>query len=240
MNLLEVKKNKNKNIFFLYGAIFCSFFIHFCIFVLFYNNNKKNIPYSASHDKNIVHLNIVSTNQSLNISQQARNLPKMQISNKENKKTKPISHKKNLVIYEQHKEEISNLDTVNSEEKINSQEKDLNYSAKIINPFGNLKLPKSVLGQNLFPKRYKVSFNLKTNDNLTKTFSIAKFIPLENNNQYLDRIIEKAFLTQLQILDKTYVSQWLELQYQNLYTSENTGNMPRDNFFIVLEFQEPN
>ena len=51
-------------------------FYTFLYFVLFYNNNKKIFHTQPLMTKNIVHLNIVSTNQSLNISQQARNLPK--------------------------------------------------------------------------------------------------------------------------------------------------------------------
>ena len=247
MNLLHDKKKRYKNILKNYGSLILSFHIHFVVFIIFFTYQQKNqkITLNKNHKENILHVKII------------KNFDKPQNIPLENKResTKLIKNNFQKINHSnQNKIEISNLNKnsidqkkikndVSLENETISKTDKLSESLKdevVINPFGNLKLPKSLLGQNLFPKKYKAHFKITYENGKTHNFELIELNPEMGRSSFLDKSIKKAFEEQIFSIPKDEFLQWLEHIREINYPSSQFQNPNKDNLFIVLEFQEPN
>lgn len=236
MNPLEEKKNSPKIIFILANPIFYSLLIHFFIPFLFYSIFKKNSQNYSKNDNNIVRLKIIpyaENEKNLSIPELTPHSQKMRKATV--KKEEIQSPPKTLEIASQIVES-KHADINLNNKKVETP----NSPSSTAVPIKNLDLPKSLLNQNIFPKQYRAYFKLDLSENSIFSYSLDKFIPVSEKNSYLDKVIEKAFISKLNNLNKETVIAWLEKERDRLYTLENTMDFAKDYFFIVLEFQEPN
>ncbi|WGL58906.1 hypothetical protein QEJ31_10265 [Pigmentibacter sp. JX0631] len=232
-----MKKKARENNFTFLTCFFCSIIIHLFLFLLYYKKSIKNITPSPVPYNNIVHLEFVK---------KATEIPAPPVySSKVPHKQEFQKNKKNT--FEGKKSSFIETKAIpefkEKQNKIDNNEMlDSSLSQQIIqvNPIESLKLPKNLLGKNIFPKQYKVYFHYKRENNTVVNIAVNKFEPLTGNLLYVDKLIEKAFLKELSDLTISEISAWLQQYQKHQYASENIENPSKDNFYIVLEFQEPN
>jgi hypothetical protein len=216
-----------------------SLLIHCAVFtlIIYYNkiNNNKINSASFKIDKNVQLLLKVHTHDQ-----------KKQVNHDNNKKvniSKNLSSNNltNPKVENNHIENFTNKNKM-QEESINNLyqnfEIESNFSQNNINPFGIIKVPKKLLSQNLFPKKYYANFTLiKENDKIVN----YKFLGLTATGQsyaYLDKSVQKAFYSQLQLISIDKIIFWLKTQ-QNLQYSLKIP-IDSNHLAILLEFQEAN
>lgn len=76
-----------------------------------------------------------------------------------------------------------------------------NEDTEILNFISNIKLPKSVLGQNLFPRKYRALFLFNPKENGDIDIKFKSLTPVSENLEYLDDIVQTAFLKKLQTVN---------------------------------------
>lgn len=248
MNLLHDKKKRNKNIFKTLALIVLSFHIHFAIFMFFLN-------YTKNTDYNYKKINIAQNSikitllkKDLNSNHNKSNVQSMEkkstaINKLKDKKVEKktdedrLKTKKLNPLMTQEVQLAKSLETNSNQQGAASLPK---KEGALINPFGELKLPRNLLGQNLFPKKYQANFKITQQNGDITDFSFIKLIPSHEISSFLDQSVEKAFEKQILNLPKENLIQWLdkakEINYADpMYPNSNSGNL-----VIVLEFQEPN
>lgn len=247
MNLLHDKKKRYKNILKNCGPLILSFHIHFIVFIIFiiYQQKKQKIPLNQIFKENILHVKIIKNfdkSQKIPLEKKEElaklNKNKFQKINPSNQNKIEISNPYNNSIDQKKTKNDASLtnETISKTDKVSQS---LNEEV-VINPFGNLKLPKSLLGQNLFPKKYKAHFKITYENGKIHNFELIELYPEKESSTFLDKSIKKAFEEQLFNLPKDDFLQWLEHIREINYPSSQFKNPNKDNLFIVLEFQEPN
>ena len=237
MDLLKVKKKARENNFKFLTSFICSIIIHMFIFLFFYENNIKKISLHSMPHTNIVRLELVKKATEVPTPPDfSARIPHKQKSQK-NKKNSSES-------------KMSSLLEPKTDPEFNEKQNEFEHKQVVdtpstqqiqqANPIESLKLPKSLLGQNIFPKQYKVHFQFQRKNNEIVGIEVSKFQPLAGNYLYADKLIEKAFLKELNDLSISEITNWLQLYQKHQYAPENIKILPKDNFYIVLEFQEPN
>ncbi|RDB36747.1 MAG: hypothetical protein DCC88_03500 [Spirobacillus cienkowskii] len=216
-----------------------SLLIHCAVFALIiyfnkFNNNKLNSVTFKIHEnmqllflvdhydqkKQVIHDN----NKKFNIS---KNLSPKNFRNSKIENNTIESFTNNKKIQE---ESVNNLNQNFGIEN--------NFSQNNVNPFGIIKVPKKLLSQNLFPKKYYANFTLiKENDKII-SYKFLGLTPTGKSYAYLDNSVQKAFYSQLQLISIEKVLFWLINQQNTQYSFET----PRDSnhLAILLEFQEAN
>ncbi len=139
------------------------------------------------------------------------------------------------------KNEVSKPSNINYQEiKIQDQK----LSTQVYqNPFGYLKLPKQLLGQNLFPRKYEVLFKYSKSNTNTFDLGIAKILPLQEEKPYLDQVVKNALTAQLNILNSEQKNDFYNVAMTQGFpqnTPSQANELEIDTISIVLEFHEPN
>jgi hypothetical protein len=216
-----------------------SLLIHCAVFtlIIYYNkiNNNKTNSVSFKIDKNVQLLLTVYTQDQ-----------KKQVNHDNNKK---INISKNLSSKNFRNPKVDNNPIENFTNKNKMQEESINnlyqnfeiesnFSQNNINPFGIIKVPKKLLSQNLFPKKYYANFTLiKENDKIIN-YKFLGLTPTGQSYTYLDKSVQKAFYSQLQLISIDKIIFWLKTQQTLQYSLK----IPIDSndLAILLEFQEAN
>ncbi|KAB8029151.1 hypothetical protein [Fluviispira multicolorata] len=145
--------------------------------------------------------------------------------------------------------EISKKPSINNiikeEVNIENQEIKSNFIQElpiiIKNPFGFLKLPTSLLGQNFFPRKYEVFIKISKTNTEIMNLDLINLIPLQSKKTFLDETIKKTFANQLKLLSKKQVTDFLRSAYKQTQISTNLALLNEiDTIRLVLEFHEPN
>jgi hypothetical protein len=256
MNPVQFKKKEYKKNLRIFPFLILSVLIHWAIFVAFSSswNKSKNqekkwkpestiVKISLNNDSNIKKNDILRKEKKKvenrkQVSSSTKSIQKTLTSDDTNKKSVPLNKNMPLKINpelkskEDEKPEISNSDSYPSQKE----------TVTLINPFGFLKLPKSLLGQNLFPKKYEANFKLKEKNGKIIEFYFQGLVPIQDQMSYMDNTIQKAFENQIKNIPKDLLLNWLE-SLQGIYETPPSTSSPKpnlDSFSIILEFQEPN
>ncbi|MBX9839041.1 MAG: hypothetical protein K2X69_12115 [Silvanigrellaceae bacterium] len=247
MILLYDKKKGYKNILKDFGPLILSFHIHFIAFIVFFTYQQKNqeISLNQNNKKNVLHVKIMknfdnSEEKSFKNKIKSTKVIKNKfhtISQSHQKKMEILNQNNNTILSKKIENDFSLAnETVSIHDKLPEP---LNEEV-VMNPFGNLKLPKSLLGQNLFPKKYKAHFKISYKNGKTHNFELIELYPEKEGSSFLDKSVKKSFENQIFNLPKEAFLQWLDHIREINYPSAQNQNPNGDNLFIVLEFQEPN
>lgn len=237
---MKKKTGENNTKFLL--ILFCSIFIHFFVFYFLIPPNIKNENMNNRKQNKIVHLQIISKipTKPVDINFSA-STPKKQTIQSFNKISAPKESISPLSLKSPAYPKIqTKLDTNQIPDDKEISEKQINEQILQSNPLESLKLPRSLLGKNIFPKQYKVYFQFQREKNEIIKIVINDFQPLSGQAQYIDKLVEKAFMKEINDLKISEITTWLNNYQKHQYASENIENLPMDKFYIVLEFQEPN
>nr|BFD33176.1 hypothetical protein GTC16762_27940 [Pigmentibacter ruber] len=237
---MKKKTGENNTKFLL--ILICSIFIHFFVFYFLIPPIIKNENMNNRNQNKIVHLQIISKipTKPVDINFSASAPEKQTIQNFKKisapkKSISPLELKSTAYPKIQNK-----LDTNQIPNNKEISEKQITEQILQSNPIESLKLPRSLLGKNIFPKQYKVYFQFQREKNEIINIVINDFQPLSGQSQYIDKLVEKAFMKEINDLKISEITTWLNNYQKHQYASENIENLPIDKFYIVLEFQEPN
>ena len=101
-----------------------------------------------------------------------------------------------------------------------------------------ISLPDDVLGQNLFPRTYKVEFELEKISNKEIHIKLFRFTSLENPQNYLDQLVKTAFLKKLKEVNVKDFNQFiLQLDEKQNSSSQKPSNYAT-HVNVLIEFNE--
>ncbi|WP_186645524.1 hypothetical protein [Fluviispira vulneris] len=227
-------------------SILLSMLIHGAFFLVlhFVYRNHKIFEKKPFENYQIITLNTFTTKNSS--ADQTINQSKPKNSN-----NKKINEFKKVKIKNANNNFVNNIITEKKDDSkaseikdqvIKSQEKKFNVKISQ-NPFGYLKLPKQLLGQNLFPRKYEVLFKLTKSNTSYYDISIAKILPLQEERSYLDQVVKNALSAQLNDLSSEQKNDFYKIAINHAFAQNTTSQAQEieiDTIRLVLEFHEPN
>ena len=111
----------------------------------------------------------------------------------------------------------------------------------VLKLFSQIRLPESLLGQNLFPRKYQATFTLKSKENSQTFFQCQSLIPISHPLPYVDSQVFQYFIENFLTLDEQDVKNALlnlEKQKRNNNISAQDKESIGLEVKINIEFNE--
>lgn len=113
------------------------------------------------------------------------------------------------------------------------------HQTSMLNFISHITLPKSLLKQNLFPRKYHALFELQIKSEKEFQVQFIHLESLQSSFAYLDAVVTRAFLKRLDKVSKIDLKEFLMAQLDN---QDENNLAPLENrnkqVLVTLEFNE--